>query len=640
MKTLRQATIQVLSIAGLLSGICIEKAQAQIPNCAVAFPYQEGFNSATMSNCFTQQQVSSATSSYDVITPIYNSQSPTIQNPYEGSHMLRFRSSFIPDGIKRRLVSSPFNTTNAGNINVSFQWYEGNPNNSASNDYPTEGVQVQYSYDGTTWHNAGNFISRHSFQSVQWSSKSITLPASAEGQSNVYIGFLFSSNNGFNCYLDALNITATTGNPATTCNSPIPTAVTAIGTNTAQVNWTASNSQYAELYYSQNNIAPTATTAATQSNLLNNQYTLTNLNANTTYYTWIRSYCTNNTFSAWAVAPVFTTLCNTAQQPNAGSIQGNDQLCTGSTGTLTATVPGGTWSSSNTSVASINTSGILTANNTGTATITYSVSNGCGTATATKMITVLQNNPLPNIAGNENVCTGTQVAYTNANAGGTWESLSPNTATITNTGMLTALQPGTVTIKYTKAQTCGTTSVTKNITITAKPKLDGIIAQEAEAPLKYNFEAQNVQYASAYLWDFGDGQTSSSMNPSHEYATAGNYQVTLCVTNNCQQSCNNPDNYKQYNLDIRPTSILTKEQQQSITIFPNPAKDKIEWQNHSQEAILSIELLDLYGRCVARIDQPTPGLSSYNTSGMTSGIYLIKFIRKSQTSIHKLVIQH
>lgn len=640
MKTLRQATIQVLSIAGLLTGGCIAKAQAQLPNCAVTFPYQEGFNSATISNCFTQQQVSTATSSYDAITAIYNSQSPTIQNPYEGSHMLRFRSSFIPDGIKRRLVSSPFNTTNASNINVAFQWYEGNPNNSASNDYPTEGVQVQYSYDGTSWHNAGNFIPRHAAQSVQWSPKSITLPASAEGQSNVYIGFLFSSNNGFNCYLDALNITATTGNPATTCNSPIPTAVTAIGTNTAQINWTANNSQYVELYYSQSNIAPTATTTPTQSNLLNNQYALTNLNANTTYYTWIRNYCTNNTFSAWAVAPAFTTLCNAAQQPNVGSIQGNDQLCAGNTGTLTATTPGGTWSSSNTAVASINTSGVLTANNTGNATITYTISNSCGTATATKMITVLQNSPLANIAGNENVCAGTQASYTHASPGGTWESLSPTIATINNTGLLSALQAGTVTIKYTKAQTCGTTSVTKNITITAKPKLDGIVVHETEAPFKYNFEAQNAQYASAYRWDFGDGHTSNSMNPSHEYTTAGNYLVTLCVTNNCQQSCINPDNYKQYNLNIQPTSVRTREYKQSITLFPNPAKDKIEWQNHSQEGILSIELLDLYGRCVARIDKPAPGLSQYNTSGMTNGIYLIKFIQSQQTSIYKLIIQH
>ncbi len=34
----------------------------------------------------------------------------------------------------------------------------------------------------------------------------------------------------------------------------------------------------------------------------------------------------------------------------------------------------------------------------------------------------------------------------------------------------------------------------------------------------------------SYLWDFGDGSTSSSANPSHTYGAAGTYTVTLTVT--------------------------------------------------------------------------------------------------------------
>lgn len=37
---------------------------------------------------------------------------------------------------------------------------------------------------------------------------------------------------------------------------------------------------------------------------------------------------------------------------------------------------------------------------------------------------------------------------------------------------------------------------------------------------------------SSYLWDFGDGTTSGSQNPSHTYATAGTYNITLTVTDN------------------------------------------------------------------------------------------------------------
>jgi PKD repeat protein len=36
-----------------------------------------------------------------------------------------------------------------------------------------------------------------------------------------------------------------------------------------------------------------------------------------------------------------------------------------------------------------------------------------------------------------------------------------------------------------------------------------------------------------WLWDFGDGSTSTQQNPSHTYATAGNYTICLISTNPC-----------------------------------------------------------------------------------------------------------
>lgn len=37
----------------------------------------------------------------------------------------------------------------------------------------------------------------------------------------------------------------------------------------------------------------------------------------------------------------------------------------------------------------------------------------------------------------------------------------------------------------------------------------------------------------AYSWDFGDGQTSTDMNPTHTYTTSGVYSVCLTVTDSC-----------------------------------------------------------------------------------------------------------
>ncbi len=39
--------------------------------------------------------------------------------------------------------------------------------------------------------------------------------------------------------------------------------------------------------------------------------------------------------------------------------------------------------------------------------------------------------------------------------------------------------------------------------------------------------------SSTYLWDFGDGQTSTLQNPLHSYNSSGNYTVSLTVSNSC-----------------------------------------------------------------------------------------------------------
>jgi PKD repeat protein len=47
---------------------------------------------------------------------------------------------------------------------------------------------------------------------------------------------------------------------------------------------------------------------------------------------------------------------------------------------------------------------------------------------------------------------------------------------------------------------------------------------------KISFENCSAE-ADSYLWDFGDGETSTKENPTHTYAEGGNFNVTLEVTN-------------------------------------------------------------------------------------------------------------
>jgi hypothetical protein len=71
-----------------------------------------------------------------------------------------------------------------------------------------------------------------------------------------------------------------------------------------------------------------------------------------------------------------------------------------------------------------------------------------------------------------------------------------------------------------------------------------------------------------YLWDFGDGNTSSVPNPLHTYAANGTYTVTLIVS-----SCIFSDTITK-TIQIGTTSI-EENLKDRIELFPNPASDQV-----------------------------------------------------------------
>jgi len=135
-------------------------------------------------------------------------------------------------------------------------------------------------------------------------------------------------------------------------------------------------------------------------------------------------------------------------------------MCEGTTSSLGNSVAGGTWSSSNPTVASVSTSGLVTAVTGGTATISYTVASGCY---VTKAVTV---NPVPTgITGSSFVCLGTNITLTPSSPGGVWSSSNPAAATVnTTTGVVTGVAVGTTTITYSG---CG--YVVKDITVNPLP---------------------------------------------------------------------------------------------------------------------------------------------------------------------------
>jgi uncharacterized protein YjdB len=134
--------------------------------------------------------------------------------------------------------------------------------------------------------------------------------------------------------------------------------------------------------------------------------------------------------------------------PNLGSIFGTNSVCPGSITTLATTGSGGTWSSGNTSIASIDALGNVTGVAAGSVLISYAATvAGCGSAVITSTVIV---NPLPTaILGTANACIGLTSSLSDA-GGGTWSSSNSTIANANSaTGVVTGTSVGSVTITYT-----------------------------------------------------------------------------------------------------------------------------------------------------------------------------------------------
>ena len=140
-----------------------------------------------------------------------------------------------------------------------------------------------------------------------------------------------------------------------------------------------------------------------------------------------------------------TTTINVISAPSA--IIGPTTVCQGNTSSLFDLVSGGIWSSSNTSVATVGSTGTLTTVTGvggGVATITYSTGGSCFVTTP---MTVTG---LPGlITGTLSICAGGGTSnLTDAATGGGWSSSAPGIASVDPTGLVTGGLPGTATITY------------------------------------------------------------------------------------------------------------------------------------------------------------------------------------------------
>lgn len=154
--------------------------------------------------------------------------------------------------------------------------------------------------------------------------------------------------------------------------------------------------------------------------------------------------------------------------------------------------------------------------------------------------------------------------------------------------------------------------------------------------LTVSFNPLRTQFATEYLWLFGDGDSSTQQNPTHTFASCDIYYVTLQASNVCGTDIV-VDTVNLICPSIKPILPISY-----ISLSPNPSNGIV---NLYMEGLktdgFQLSVLDLRGRVISQ--ENTRTLGSYHTqkidmSPYVSGVYIVQVKFANGSFIHRKVL--
>lgn len=175
-------------------------------------------------------------------------------------------------------------------------------------------------------------------------------------------------------------------------------------------------------------------------------------------------------------------------------------------------------------------------------TLTVANANGSNTTIKTNYINATNpNTPVTSFFGNvlsgyENLSVIFTDTSTNIPTSWSWDFGDGNVSILQNPTHIYTI-PGVYTVTLITTNINGSNTLTKLNYINVLPSLLPPVAiftsnaVKGILPLTVNFTDESTNVPISWLWDFGDSFTSTLQNPTHIYTIAGNYDVSLTVTN-------------------------------------------------------------------------------------------------------------
>ncbi len=177
---------------------------------------------------------------------------------------------------------------------------------------------------------------------------------------------------------------------------------------------------------------------------------------------------------------------------------------------------------------------VHTYNKTGTYTVTL-ITKGINSCSDTLRLVnyIAVGNARTDFSAPDIICSNSPVTFRNTSVPApklsSWAFSDGTTSTETN-ARKTFTKPGVYTVELTNTYDDCSDVISKTVTVKAGVTGDFSAQFSSKcAPLPVKFTSQ-TEGAVSWLWNFGDGSTSTQQNPSYTYTNAGTYSVSLELT--------------------------------------------------------------------------------------------------------------
>jgi hypothetical protein len=237
------------------------------------------------------------------------------------------------------------------------------------------------------------------------------------------------------------------------------------------------------------------------------------------------------------------------------------------------------------------------------------------------------------------ICTGQFIVVDNEASGDNlsyqWsfgQGAVPPTSTSSNQIIVTYTTPGLKTITQIVSNAVSADTLTFEVNVLATPEASFDVAQDGGT---YTFTNTST-YGTSFLWNFGDGNTSTEENPTHTYTDSGEFEVSLTVSNMCGT------NSISETLDVISQTFRVDEQL-LLQATPNPSDGLfqilIEGARSPQMDAL---VRDVQGRELFRYTWPTAQGRSAQTldlRNLPTGVYFLQLQSSHGLRSLKLIVQ-